>query len=1118
MGGVRAAHDLIFIGKDAMFAKQSLIPRMGNFSLEILLSVNAIFLGLGIFLGLITVSMCQQWLLIFGQDAQISVVVSIVLSLALWAGQRWQSTRLVSSDDRSLASLVFCLSSWTILHPYWIDSLTVVLGFVPLQYLEANVSKLIVFLALATFIWTIPAMLCAATITQAEILANRLAISKRKIFGLLSCGIGFGLIMNSLGLAPLCGSYFPALAASVIASFIAWRWRSVLVPSSRSLPAATSAFKISNEFRLPVSTLIQLATAFLIGSLFACNLRLANQLMPHGAFVIYVQLAGVFLGIALGIVLGDRPHIPNILQPWSGMFAALASSALLALQPLMVIASLWMNTSLPVVALLLAARSLLLIAICIPFGMSLAWIAASPAHETRSRLIPCGAFFSAGMGIIAFLLGGFFELIPLITICGGSLLVMSGYLLWISRDLSITYRNVGGMTLFLAIAISLMSLPFWNSCDDASRTAKLLFSTPAFVAYRSGWSIEHLPFLDDIRLIGRREGKLGPMTLWRGRVAELHLREAGIPRATVTKDSNLVPQFPAEVLQVVYPLMLSEKTGRILFLGLSSGVPITTCLSFPIQEAVCLEGDLNLIEMVRGPLCRETGYDPLNDERVTLRKVSSELALMAKTNDLYDIVISSPMNSSMSEGAASYTEEYYHRASQQLSAEGIFCQRFESIDYGPGPVQLVLKAVRKAFRQVIAVEMAAGELLIMGSNSEKGFTTEHLLSRLETPHVRRVLAKSGLDWSTLLNFASYDDAAIQEICDEKSGQGNSALHGQLAAIAPLELMRWGNKPQEVQSLLTTVRVTPAPYWFKKNGQPKELEQETHLSRRSRMFEWLDDTQSLKELSRRMGEVEDQYKLVQENPDLHWRIYRKTLRKQLQDRPRSAIQQVKAVDQKMKMHPEDRHRRDYFVALGNAGTQMTPTREQIAKLEEYLEPYDPLVSYFGRQETADLLARCGEDAARELAYRLYVIYFAPPDASVRNVAKALETLVKHPEAVPDDGMRFDALNGLIQTMRIRWEIRQNGTETSSQKILNDVDLCLIAVEKGVSELNLLAPKAGVSQRDWQTRKNVIDRLMLRPLRTYRDEVQLRQFRGQAKAREIIEEAGKAEENEDLSISN
>src|SRR3569832_1619080 len=73
------------------------------------------------------------------------------------------------------------------------------------------------------------------------------------------------------------------------------------------------------------------------------------------------------------------------------------------------------------------------------------------------------------------------------------------------------------------------------------------------------------------------------------------------------------------------------------------------------------------------------------------------------------------------------------------------------------------------------------------------------------------------------------------------------------------------------------------------------------------------------------------------------------------------------------------------------------------------------------------------------------------------------------------------------MRVRWELRQMVDGTPSRKTLDNVEQSLLAAERAVAALDQLAPKAGVSPKDWQARKQVLDRIMLRPLRGYRTEL-------------------------------
>jgi hypothetical protein len=91
------------------------------------------------------------------------------------------------------------------------------------------------------------------------------------------------------------------------------------------------------------------------------------------------------------------------------------------------------------------------------------------------------------------------------------------------------------------------------------------------------------------------------------------------------------------------------------------------------------------------------------------------------------------------------------------------------------------------------------------------------------------------------------------------------------------------------------------------------------------------------------------------------------------------------------------------------------------------------------------------------------------------------------------------------LRVRWEIRQSIPETSAQKVLDDIDQSLIAVEKGVDMMNQLAQASGVTDSDWQARRKVLNRLIILPLRTYRIALQDRHTRGQAEARAVFDEA-------------
>jgi hypothetical protein len=207
-----------------------------------------------------------------------------------------------------------------------------------------------------------------------------------------------------------------------------------------------------------------------------------------------------------------------------------------------------------------------------------------------------------------------------------------------------------------------------------------------------------------------------------------------------------------------------------------------------------------------------------------------------------------------------------------------------------------------------------------------------------------------------------------------------------------------------------------------------------------------------------------------------------------------VQQVSNLVDKSTLHAEDERRKDYFTALGLAAQQ--PTAERIDAVEAHLQPYDPLVSYFARQEIADLQSRNEVDPASELVNRLHVIYFAPGvDASTRNVAAAIDLLVRHPEAVADSARRFDVLNGLVQTLRTRWESRQAYPVQSARRQLSDVNRSVVATDKAIQAMEAIHASADISAAEWSSRKQVIDRMLLRPLHGYRSQLQTTAERGE-----------------------
>lgn len=1058
----------------------------------------------GALIGLLVVSTSLVWTLTWSDDRAFASSAILMAACGLITGGRVPLSRQLGLTELAIAAC-----TWTLLLPWVIAGQTFLAGYVPLTVWSVEGPRLMVGLVCAIPVWFMSGWLWSSL----AIGTYEFAIQRRWNFSSVSIGLAVGVALgigaSACVLAPWIGAWSAvavAVAGVICARIVGGIVQSRINADDRifSDPASSqpsiAAFvgepKATASHETLLSRLVRFASAVALGGMLAAVMRLMGQLMPNGSQVYFAEWMGLAIGFALGRALQGYGSVSKESSTWLMLVPAAAGALLLATLPAIVDISLWANASLTSVALLMMFRSLLLVLATAPVGFAMAGLK-SVAQSSYVRGLSA---LAAGIGFVA--TQYCFESAGLVGVLTALSTVL--VLLGLSPLLAATgeKRSWLGTTGIVGCSLLGLSVPIWRSHDNPSQTAKMLFSTPAFVAHRAGWESHLLPMLDDARAIDTREGTRGPLTVWRTHGLEVHLRENGIPRAVVSADTAAHPQFAPEVLQVVFPLVMAQQPNRILLLGASGGVPLSTCVQFPVHRVVCAESDRHLIDIIRGPIARETGFDPLADDRTSVIAVPPAMAVMASPEE-FDVILSSPASSSIMAGGAMFTVEHYRHASRCLAEGGIFCQRFQAVDYGPDPLRMVIQSMRQAFLETIVIETAAGEFLLLGTNTPGAFVPDDLPARLDTLHVRRLLARSGLDWSALLNFPAYDHAALEEICQEAHTRTNSPANGLFALHAPMELMRWGSKLHEMQNVLTAARTSPAPFSIPDEDpdtteEPDSTEEVAQSTRKSRLLEWLGDSRVSSDLLRRLSEVATQYKLVREHPESHWWQYRKALREQLQNRPHSSVQQVSHRVDKSTLHPEDDRRKNYFTALGLAAQQ--PTVERIEAVASHLQPYDPLVSYFARQEIADLQSRDEVDPASELVNRLHVIYFAPGvDASTRNVAAAMDLLVRHPEAISDPARRFDVLNGLVQTLRNRWESRQAYPVQSPRRQLSDVNRSVVATDKAVQAMESMYAAADISDAEWSSRKQVIERMLLRPLHAYRGQLQTAAERGENRTR-------------------
>lgn len=1031
-------------------------------------------LSSGVALGFAAVAVGQQAVTSLGTDPGVQ--------LGLWAGVGigvlWGLSSHTTGRWAKAADWI-CLAAILGFWPLWLTTLVDGLGWLPAGVWQSAAIANGVGIALGLLAGTVPAALM-----------TKIAQSEPSQSLMRGTAFATGMIAQTLFFGAKTGVLWPAMIAiGLCASISVWQ-------AVRHQNAVESHGLAENTTTLPATSLwLPWCSALCLGVAIGCVPSWQAELWPVTAVIANLSLAMAVLGAILGYYCACRGVTPR----FATAAMTIVGTLLLFVSRVSVDWVLWQNATFTTWWQWETLRAAMVFLVWGSLGACAAWHGIAFKRNARQTVAWCGG--AIGVGTCAAL----WWIAPQ---CGprtGFAIAAIGGLLGHAVSLipSTTpvrrwsWNLAGGMTAALTLCLWQCGLN-WNS----ARASRLLFSTTAVLAHRSGWEPRLLERLDDTRLITAFEGRTGAWTVWQNKGGEWHFRENGVPIGAISLAPAWCPQFAPEAAAALWPLILVDQPDRVLMLGAGSGSALRMCSAFPVREVVCHEADAPLIRFIQGPLAKASGYDPFADRCRWVPQPAEWLALPDK--DQYDIIVSSPRMAAQQANLVCYTAEYYRRAARHLTAHGVFCQRFSGVDLGPRPLLSACLALQAAFAETACLEVGAGEYLLLGAATPEVLVRHDLPSRLEN-RAAPIASVLNWDWSYPLNLPAYDGAVLKEAAAEMHVGPHSAYNTGFAFSTPFEMMRWGPKLQETAIALSKPRTSTPRFPLPTESAEAQPLASTSRSRKGRYLEWLGAAGENAELLRRLSEYMGEQRLIRDYPDTHWWEYRKVLREQLQDHPRSTIQPVKfTTDSAGKWHSEDTRRKAYFEALGELASDEHAELSAYQALDSLLEPHDPLLSLFGHQELAELLSRRDKFPSDERRHRLHAIYYAPAqDASVRNVVLAIDRLTTLPDPDLTAAQRFDELNGLLQTLRGRWEARNQRPLKAAQVTLQEMERSQLAVEYALETMAPLAAAAGYTAEDWACRKEVVERMLLRPFRSHRDELVVRVRESEARTKALLE---------------
>lgn len=1072
---------------------------------QILCKRLGILFLIGWICGLFLFACIQRFQSFVSDSSEVLVGIGLSICIGIWLGlptsvarssHASDSTSKPIFDRRKFQFTLLTFASWSICFPLLLKQLNQVLHLFSIQQMS-NFVFLTGLMILAAIALIMPATYWCARLfwlTVNHIGFNSIHQLNQHIARYIA-GIVFGLFIAIFLLVPQLGwtisLVFP-VGISLLICFGPWivaqlkslfpeslEWLSVNLINMKSGSLSKENESLLSEKQPEIPFVIH-GSRFLIslavGIFFVTSSRVLFQLYPDSLYLKVTVWAAFLAGIAIAL---------NFIR-FRGLEAAVQSTicftlgtgiigiGCLVLFPLFVSWMLYANAFIEFAFVLALVRGALTAFIFCVLGYC--WggflnlsIQPKRSQEDQISMYPLPIWqsfcFLAGVLLSYWLVSTSIADVRSVAAISALVLLCLAVIIWFSQY-RLPRTRMQAVTTSLCLTALITGLLFHHNYD-ARRSAKLLFSTNTFTGLRYGLNSELLPYLDEGRCFSEVEGEYGTFTLWSFRENQIQIRRSGLPFGVTTVDPGLCPHTTGELMPFLIPVILHERPSEVLFLGLGAGVGVNSSLDFPVQNVTCLESDQGLVKLYEEELASRNSISAFDSEQVQLIQLPIALAMAARTESdkQYDLIISNPVQSVVTQSLSEYTAEFYQNVSRHLNEEGIFCQRFQHIDFGAQPLRVITQTFLSQFKQVMAIEIANGETLFLATNSEQGFIRDNLIDRLQAPQVRRTMAQVGWDWSVLMNLAAYSHDALKDMTDDVKTSVNNTSTGNFAFTLPFELMRWGLKREEIQKMVS-----------------KE-------NRTGRIINWMPLEKDDPIVLRRLSEVTAQNKLMAQYPDQYWK-YRKPAKEQITENPRSLIRQVAAENLNDDyIHSEDKRRMLYFKALSDAMEKANPSIELISRVVKFTSTYDPMVSYFMHDEVAELYKK-SKDAPPilEFSHRLHAInYGAVSDRSINSVVRALELAATKPEMFQRSEQQWDHLNGLLQALKVRWDNRSQARPVTSKQALHDIELSISAIELAFDAMDGLHDQIGVSQQSWGLRKLVLERTLVRPLQTYQNRV-------------------------------
>jgi spermidine synthase/tetratricopeptide (TPR) repeat protein len=196
-----------------------------------------------------------------------------------------------------------------------------------------------------------------------------------------------------------------------------------------------------------------------------------------------------------------------------------------------------------------------------------------------------------------------------------------------------------------------------------------------------------------------REDGSGIVTVRRNPAGVLSLQINGKTEASTGGD------VPTQLLAGHLPLLLHPHPGRVLVIGLASGITVGAAERHPIETVTVFEIARGVIDAAR--LFDDHHQRALDDPRLDLRVDDARGGLLVR-RDRYDVIASQPSNPWVAGVANLFTEEFYRLARSRLAPGGLICQWVQAYRLAPDDLKGIVAAFLRVFPEATLWEESPG--------------------------------------------------------------------------------------------------------------------------------------------------------------------------------------------------------------------------------------------------------------------------------------------------------------------------------------------------------------------------------------------------------------------------